>query len=105
MKMMCLLILHSQVPFSQTSLSFEITNRHKKATALCYTRLERLARNKHSSLMGPFESYEENAVFVVNTLAGTIFTKLHFLSKLQTDPKGYSIMLHLAGKVDQEQTL
>ncbi len=50
--------------------------------------------------MGPFESYEENGVFVVNTLAGTIFTTLHFLSKLQTDPKGYSIMLHLAGKVN-----
>ncbi len=27
---------------------------------LHYTRLERLARNKHSKLLGPFESNEEN---------------------------------------------
>jgi hypothetical protein len=37
--------------------------------------------------MGPFASYYENDVFVENTLAGTIFTTLHFLLKLQTDPK------------------
>jgi hypothetical protein len=37
--------------------------------------------------MGPSASYKENDVFVDITLAGTIFTTLQFLSKLQTDPK------------------
>jgi hypothetical protein len=28
-----------------------------------YTRLEKLTRDKHSRLLGPFVSYEENNVF------------------------------------------
>ncbi len=28
----------------------------------CYTRLEKFARDKHSSLVGPFVSYKENKV-------------------------------------------
>ncbi len=37
-----------------------------KAQVLYYIRLERIARKKHSSLLGPFESYQENKN-VVNT--------------------------------------
>jgi hypothetical protein len=33
---------------------------------------------KHSSLLGPFTSYEENEVFV-NLILGFIFTTFHFL--------------------------
>jgi hypothetical protein len=51
--------------------------------------------------MVPFENYKGNGAFVVNTLAGTIFTTLHFLSKLQTDPKRLE---HSARKVGQEPT-
>jgi len=35
---------------------------------LYYTRLERLARDKHYSLLGPFVSYEENEVLLIWTL-------------------------------------
>jgi hypothetical protein len=35
---------------------------------LYYTRLERLARVKHYSLLGPFVSYEENEVLLIWTL-------------------------------------
>ncbi len=36
----------------------------QEATVLQYTRLERRARDKHSSLLGPIVSYEEDKVFV-----------------------------------------
>jgi hypothetical protein len=35
----------------------------QQARVLCYNRLERFASNKHSSLLDPFVSYEENKVF------------------------------------------
>jgi hypothetical protein len=34
----------------------------EKARVLHYTRIEMLAREKHSSLLGPFLRYEENEV-------------------------------------------
>jgi hypothetical protein len=33
-----------------------------------YTRLERLARDKHPNLLGPFVSYEENEVVCIQPL-------------------------------------
>jgi hypothetical protein len=50
----------------------------KLITVIYYTTLKRFVRNKHSSLMGPFTSFEENEVFVNLTL-GYKFTTLHFL--------------------------
>ncbi len=38
--------------------------------------LERLASDKHSSLMGPFVSYKQNEV-LMNTVTGVTFTALH----------------------------
>jgi hypothetical protein len=40
---------------------------------LQYTRLERLARVKHSSLLGPFVSYEENKVLVCEIAVWCVF--------------------------------
>jgi hypothetical protein len=40
-------------------------------------RLEKLARDKHSSLVGSFKSYED---FFVKPVPGAVFTTLHFLS-------------------------
>jgi hypothetical protein len=37
-----------------------------------YTKLERLARDKDSSLLGPFVSYEENEVLGIRTLEPTL---------------------------------
>jgi hypothetical protein len=46
-----------------TTLIFFVTYHWtQQARVLHYTRLERLARDKHSSLLGPFVSYEENEV-------------------------------------------
>ncbi len=42
-------------------------NRHNKV-ALHYTRLERLASDKHSSLLGPLVSYKENEVVLIRLL-------------------------------------
>jgi hypothetical protein len=49
------------------------------AGVLQYTRVERHAKDKHSSLLGPFVSYDE----ILNTAPGTVFKTLHFLHKLQ----------------------
>jgi hypothetical protein len=40
---------------------------------VCCTRLEKLAKDKHSSLMGPFVSYKESAVNIPPEVAFTIF--------------------------------
>jgi hypothetical protein len=43
--------------------STSVTHKYSpKARVLLYTRLERLARDKHYSLFGPFVSYKENEV-------------------------------------------
>jgi hypothetical protein len=47
------------------------------------TRLEILAKDKHSSLLEPFVSYKENE----NMDPGVILTTLHFLYNLQIGPK------------------
>ncbi len=53
---------------------------------LVYSRLERLTIEKHSSLLGPFVSKEENEVFV-NPHQGTVFTHIYsFSSKLTNGP-------------------
>ncbi len=46
------------------SFSFYLTNGPNKKV-LHYTRLKSLARDKHSSLLGPFVSYEENKEFKI----------------------------------------
>jgi len=45
----------------------------QQAILLC-TMLERLPKDKHASLLGPFVRYEETSV--VQTASGLIFTKL-----------------------------
>ncbi len=39
----------------------------QKTTVLHYTRLKRLVRDKHSSLLGPFITYEENKFLQIRT--------------------------------------
>jgi hypothetical protein len=46
--------------YSQQFIVFVTYEWPPKARALHNTRLERLARDKKSSLLGPFVSYEEN---------------------------------------------
>ncbi len=48
--------------YSQHFIFFVTCEWVQQARVLQYTRLERLARDKHSSLLGPFVSYEENGV-------------------------------------------
>ncbi len=43
-----------------------------------YTRLERLVRDKHSSLLGPFVSYEDNEV-----RKWPLFNYVHYICKLK----------------------
>jgi hypothetical protein len=50
------------------------------ARTLHYTKLERLARDKQSSLLGQFVCFKDS---VVNTAPGTIFTALLFPCNLQ----------------------
>ncbi len=49
-------------PFSQNFIFFIIYKCAQQARVLHYTRLESLARDKSSSPLGPFVSYEENEV-------------------------------------------
>jgi hypothetical protein len=51
---------------------------------LNYTTLERHAKYKHSTLLGPFTSYEENGV--LNTIPGTLFTTVNFIHNLRMEP-------------------
>ncbi len=48
---------------------------------LHYTRLERLAKDKYSSLLGPFVSYEEKEMLRIRTL--TFLTKVSCINKGQ----------------------
>jgi hypothetical protein len=50
------------------------------ARVLHYTRQERLATEKHSSLLGPFKGYKETKIFYV-------FTTLNFIHNPQMGPK------------------
>jgi hypothetical protein len=48
--------------FSQHSIFFLTYELAKYARVLNYTELERLTRDKHTSLLGPFLSYKDNEV-------------------------------------------
>ncbi len=58
--------------------------------------LNHYVRDKPSSLLGPFVSYEVNES-VVNTTSRTVFKTLHFLRNLQLGPISWSVTLHYAG--------
>ncbi len=49
-------------------------------------RLERLARDKHSSLLGSFVSYKQNDVFWMWSLGLIVFSKLYFRLNLRMGP-------------------
>jgi hypothetical protein len=53
--------LHRELVHIHKSFSVYLTNGPNKL--LHYTRLEKLAKDKHSSLLGPFKIYVENEVF------------------------------------------
>ncbi len=55
------LMLINSDPIHNTSFSFWLLNEPNKLV-LKYTGQERLASDKHSSILGPFMSYEENEV-------------------------------------------
>jgi hypothetical protein len=57
-----------------------------------YTKSERFASDKHSSLLGAFVSYEEYKN-VVNTAPVTVFTALQFLSNSQMGPISWNVRL------------
>jgi hypothetical protein len=61
-----------------------------------YTRLERLDRDKHSSLLGPFVSYDE----ILNTAPGTVFKTLH---KLQMGPICRTVTLHKVERLAKDK--
>jgi hypothetical protein len=50
-----------QGPYSQHFLFF-VANKGSNKLVIHYPRLERLVGDKHSSLLGPLERYEENEV-------------------------------------------
>jgi hypothetical protein len=49
-------------------------------------RLERFATGKHSSLLDPFVSYEENEVFVNMALEQRLYSLNFFLHNLRMSP-------------------
>jgi hypothetical protein len=53
-------IFTSQDPYLLHFIFFETDERAQKANALHYTHLQMFARDKYSSLLGPWESYKEN---------------------------------------------
>jgi hypothetical protein len=55
-----MLKLKKQRPYSQNFIFFVAYKWAQYASVLHYTRVERLASLKYSSLWGPFISYEEN---------------------------------------------
>jgi hypothetical protein len=55
-------------------------------------RHEKPARNKHSSLLGPFASYKEKRV--VNKARQTIFTTLYFLHNLHKFLISFTVTEH-----------
>ncbi len=56
-----------QGPYSQHFFFFVTYELGQWARVFHYIRLEMLARNKHSSLLGQFVSYEENKVLWIRT--------------------------------------
>jgi hypothetical protein len=58
-------MLHKE-PFSQRFIFFITYEWYQYARVLNYTKLERLASDKHFSLLGPFISYKENEVFLID---------------------------------------
>ncbi len=54
-------MLH-QIPYSQHLIFFITYECAQLARVLDYATSERLANDKHSSLLGPFVNYEENEV-------------------------------------------
>ncbi len=52
---------------------FMIYESVQKARLLHTVKLERLDKDKHSSLLGPFLSYEENEVLWIQTLVPTLY--------------------------------
>jgi hypothetical protein len=59
----------------------------QEESVLYYTKLERVARDKHSSLLGQFVSCEEKS-------AQILFTTLHFLRNLEIGPISKRVILH-----------
>jgi hypothetical protein len=55
-------IIYSTGPYSENFIFFVTYDWAQQALVLHYTGLERLARDKHFKLLGPFVSYEENEV-------------------------------------------
>ncbi len=58
-----LLRVKLQGPYSQQFIFFEAYEWAQLVRALYYTSLEKLAIDKHSSLLGPLVSYEETKVW------------------------------------------
>ncbi len=58
--------------YSQDFIFFETYEWAQLSSVLHYTRLEKLARNKHSSLLGSFINYEENEVLWI-TVSATLY--------------------------------
>ncbi len=55
---------HERCNIPQSNLIFFMTYKWTQyAGVLHYSRVERLARDKHSNLLAPFVNYEENEVF------------------------------------------
>jgi hypothetical protein len=63
----------------------------------------RLVRVIHSSLLGTFIRYEKWSI--VNMMAETVYTTLHFLHNLKICPISLCVTLHSSGKACQGQTL
>jgi hypothetical protein len=53
--------------YSQHFIFFETYERAQKANALHYTHIQRFARDKYSSLLGPWESYKENEMLWIQS--------------------------------------
>ncbi len=61
----CIIVYSNGImgPYSRHINFFATCEWAKQAGMLHNTRLERLAKVKHSSLFGPFENYEDDEVF------------------------------------------
>jgi hypothetical protein len=80
------------VRIHNTYFSSYLSNETNKLV-LHYTRLQRLDRDKRSSLLGSLVSYKDDEVLYIG-LPGGVFTTLHCLPNLQIGPTGWSFTLH-----------
>jgi hypothetical protein len=64
-------------PYSQHFISFATYKWVQLARELHYATLEKLARDKHSSLLCPFVSCKENEVLLIETLIINQRNQLH----------------------------